>query len=276
MVDITSVFVTVDGLRLHVREGGVGEPVLLLHGWPTSSHLWREILPRVAERNRVIALDLPGFGRSDKPTDASYSFRFHARAIDGVLEQLGVDRLGLAVHDLGGPVGLHWMCQNMERVTRLALLNTIVYPEMSWAVILFVAACRLPLMRDLLTSPWGLKVAMQIGVHDPTRVTPGLIEAIRAPFRTREAREALYRAAYGLHPAGFQEIARRLPDFDGPVCVVYGERDWILPDVAETMARVAADLPQALVTPLPDCGHFLQEDRPDVVAPLLADFFALT
>ncbi|MEL6179915.1 MAG: alpha/beta fold hydrolase, partial [Myxococcota bacterium] len=83
---ITSRFIEVDGLKLHIQEGGSGDAVLFLHGWPTSSYLWRNILPEVARRNRVIALDMPGFGRSDKPPEASYSFRFHARAIEGVLD----------------------------------------------------------------------------------------------------------------------------------------------------------------------------------------------
>ncbi len=104
--EISSRSVEVDGLRLHYLESGSGEPVLLLHGWPTSSFLYRNVIGHVAQNSRAIALDLPGFGSSDKPLDASYSFRFYSRVLDGFLSALGIDKTSLVVHDLGGPVGL--------------------------------------------------------------------------------------------------------------------------------------------------------------------------
>ena len=82
--------VQVDGLRLAYRELGDGPPVLLLHGWPTSSFLWREVMRPIARANRVVALDLPGFGASDKPNDIRYNFGFFGRALDGFLAKLGI------------------------------------------------------------------------------------------------------------------------------------------------------------------------------------------
>ncbi|HEV8597291.1 MAG TPA: alpha/beta fold hydrolase [Candidatus Dormibacteraeota bacterium] len=126
--------VQVDGLRLAYRELGQGPPVLLLHGWPTSSFLWRNVMGSIARANRAVALDLPGFGASDKPVGIRYSFDFFGRALDQFLAHVGIDQLGLAVHDLGGPVGLHWALGRPGRLTKLALLNTLVYPEFSEAV----------------------------------------------------------------------------------------------------------------------------------------------
>ena len=272
--NIESHFVDVENLKLHYLAAGEGEPVLLLHGWPTSSFLWRHVMGPIAAQNRGIALDLPGFGKSDKPLDASYSFRFHQRILDGFLEALGIDSLGLAVHDLGGPIGLYWACHNRQRVQRLALLNTVIYPQMSWAVIAFVTACRVPVVRSILTSRWGLRKVMKIGVGHPERLTEETFDGVVAPFTTPDARRALLKAGYGLHPKGFEDLARLLPQFEIPVRVLYGERDVILPEVAKTMRRVKNDLPQTEVTSLPDCGHFLQEDRPHEVGQLLAEFFA--
>ena len=100
--------VLADGLRLAYRELGSGAPVLLLHGWPTSSHLWRNVMPAIAGANRVVALDLPGFGASDKPLGVRYNFEFYARILDGFLTAIGVDEVAIAGHDLGGPIALHW------------------------------------------------------------------------------------------------------------------------------------------------------------------------
>ena len=115
----------------------------------------------VGEGNRAIALDMPGFGRSDKPLDASYSFRFFDRVLSGFLDAVGIERIGLAVHDLGGPVGLYWASQHPERVSRVALLNTVVFARPSWAVIAFVASARIPGIRSWLTSPAGIRFAMR-------------------------------------------------------------------------------------------------------------------
>jgi len=264
----------VDGLRLAYRELGEGPPVLLLHGWPTSSFLWREVMRPIARANRVVALDLPGFGASDKPVGTRYSFDFFGRALDLFLAHLGIDQLGLAVHDLGGPVGLHWALGRPGRLTRLALLNTLVYPEFSDAVKEFVRTCATPGLREKVTSPAGLESIMRVGLADPARLTPEVLTAVQEPFATAEACRALADAGVGVSRKGFVQIARQLPTLRIPVRVVYGGRDRVLPDVAETMARVKADLPQAAVTVLPDCGHFLQEDAPDEVGGLLARFFA--
>src|SRR5688500_3256839 len=118
--------VDVDGHRIAYREAGAGPVVLLVHGWPTSSYLWRNVMPAVAARHRVVALDLPGFGASDKPTDVRYNFAFFDSVFDGFLGALGIDgKVALGVHDLGGPLGLHWASQNPERLWALALFNTL-------------------------------------------------------------------------------------------------------------------------------------------------------
>jgi haloalkane dehalogenase len=130
-----------DGLTLAYREIGSGPAVLLLHGWPTSSFLWRGVMVPIARAGRVIALDLPGFGASDKPRGVRYDFTFFERALDQFLERVGVDEVGLAAHDLGGPVGLYWALHRPERVSKLALLNTLVYPKFSDTVREFVRVC---------------------------------------------------------------------------------------------------------------------------------------
>jgi haloalkane dehalogenase len=267
--------VQIDGLTLAYRELGAGPPVLLMHGWPTSSFLWRDVMPPIARRNRVVAMDLPGFGASDKPAGASYDFAFFEQALDGFLAALGIDEVGLAVHDLGGPVGLHWTVLHPERVTRLALLNTLVYPEFSEMVLQFLNACSTSPLREQLTSPEGLEAAMRLGLADDSKLTEEMIAAVREPFESDQARRVLADAGIGLQPEGFVEIARRLPSLRMPLRIVYGAKDRILPDVAETMSRVQRDVPQAVVTELPECGHFLQEEAPQEIGELLARFFEL-
>jgi len=263
-----------DGLQLAYRELGSGPPVMLLHGWPTSSLLWRRVMPAIARRNRVLAIDLPGFGGSDKPLDAGYGFGYFERALDGFLAGLEIERLGLAGHDIGGPIAVRWAIGRPDRVTKLALLNTLLYPELLEGHGEFVAMMSKPERRDRVTSPDGLAAAMRGGVVNRANLTAEVVAGVQAPFASEEARLALARAGLGLELEVFSEIAASLPTLRMPVRAVYGERDRYLPEVARTMARLQRDLPQAVVTALPDCGHFAQEDAPELIGDLLAAFFA--
>jgi pimeloyl-ACP methyl ester carboxylesterase len=266
--------VKVDGLEIGYRELGEGPPVLLVHGWPTSSHLWRNVMPPMAGGNRVIAVDLPGFGASDKPVDATYDFAFFERAVEGLLEALGVDEVGIAGHDLGGPVAVHWAIRNPDRVTGLALLNTLLFPPFAPEVLEFVTGLMTPGRREELTSRDGLGELMHLAFADASSVSDDLLDAITAPFPDDASRLALARAGVGLDLDGLAEIDRRFSELRMPLRVIYGEQDGVLPDVADTMARVKREHPDTEVTALPDCGHFLQEEAPERVGELLAEFFA--
>lgn len=273
MSEFESKYVSVAGRKLHYLEAGSGPPVLLLHGWPTNAQLWRRTLGPLGKTRRALALDLPGFGGSDKPTDIAYSFRLFDDVLTGFLDAVGVQKTGLVVHDLGGPIGLHWATKNPDRVTDLAVLNTLVFPETSWAVKLFVVATFLPGVRGYLSSPAGVRAAMKLGVRDKSRITPEVAALYSHPYEGRDARKALLKTVHGLSPRGVAETARGLSALRVPVRLIYGEADRILPDVAKTMARLKAIWPEAEVTRLEDCGHFLQEDAGDEVSRLLAAFF---
>ncbi len=266
--------VEVDGMTLAYRELGAGPPVLLLHGWPTSSYLWRDVMPPIARSNRVLALDLPGYGGSSKPLDAGYGFGFYDEVLDGFLAALGIDEVALAVHDVGGPIGVHWALDRPERVTRLALLNTLLYPELSEMVLELLRVLSTPGERETLTNPQGLEAVMRLGLAEGSALGEDVIAAIAAPFDTDAARRALALACIGLELPGFADIGERLSSLTMPVRIVYGEQDRVLPDVAETMVRVKRDLPHAVITALPECGHFLQEEEPERIGELLAEFFA--
>ena len=228
MSSIASHKVRVGEHELHYLEAGSGPPVLLLHGWPTNAQLWRHVLPALAPKRRAIALDLPGFGQSDKPTDVRYNFGFFERTLSGFFDALGIDRVGLAVHDLGGPVGLYWAAKHRERVSDLAILNTLAFPEPSAAVVAFVAATYIPGLRSWLTSPAGIRFSMRFGVERKERIDEETTRLYTDPYPDRSSRQALLKSAQGLSPRGLSTIAESLTDFSMPVRILYGERGCIL------------------------------------------------
>jgi haloalkane dehalogenase len=264
----------VDGLTIAYVDKGEGPPLLLLHGWPTSSFLYRHIAPVLAQHHRVIVPDLPGFGASRKPVDRPYSFELFASVLDALVERLGLDDLGLVVHDLGGPIGVHWALHRPGRVSRLALLNTLLYPDFDPTVIDFVMTLADEDRRQELVSEDGLREVLRIGVSDPDALSSEALKGVTAPFTTDEDRRALALAGIGLHPDGFADIARLLPSLEIPVLGLYGTDDRILPDVAETFAHIQRDVAHAQVEALPGAGHFLQEEVSGTIAERLTAFFA--
>jgi haloalkane dehalogenase len=268
----SSHYTQVNDLTIHHQEAGQGNPVLLIHGFPTSSHLWRNVIPELAKTHRVIAIDLPGYGLSDKPLRVLYTFEFFESILEAFLDALDIHVTDLVVHDLGGPIGLSWAVHHPRRVKNLILLNTLVYPETSWAVKLALMALRTPGVRDFIVSPKGIVGAMKLGVVHKERLNREVLTPYTAPFESRPARQALIKAGSGLSIQGLAEIAGKLPSLETPIRLLYGENDRLLPDVAKTMERVARDRPGTEVTALPGCGHFLQEDEPERVGRLIADF----
>lgn len=269
---IASKYLIVNDIKLHYLEAGEKEVVLMLHGFPTSAYLWRNIMPKIAETHRVIALDLPGYGKSEKPLSPSYSFNFYTKLLTEFLAQLDIQAVNLVVHDLGGPVGLHWAIRNQTAVKRLVFMNTLVYPNFSWAVIAFTFALKTPFLKDWVTSAKGIAWAMRFGVQNKTRIAGELAGNYQDPFKEEQARQALLKSASNMSINAFKEIVERLPSFTIPVQVIYGENDRILPKVADTMQRIKKDLPQTEITALPNCGHFLQEDEPEKISVLLSTF----
>jgi pimeloyl-ACP methyl ester carboxylesterase len=268
-----SQFVNVGSTQLHYLSTShkvTPRITLLLHGWPTSSYLWRNVMASLTLDETVIALDLPGFGQSDKPTKGAYSLDYYQRVIQQFLDQLGVDEVNLVVHDLGGPVGLYWAVLNQSKLHKLVLLNTLIYPELHWFVKLFIALSFVPGVRGLMSSQRGIKFAMQLGTT--SKLTDESINAYQSPFQTKQERLALIQTLQKVSPKKLAAIATALKELSQPIQIIYGTKDFALPDVANTMKRVKQDLPQAVVHKLPGCGHFLQEDEPEKVSALIREF----
>ncbi|MDH3733374.1 MAG: haloalkane dehalogenase [Gemmatimonadota bacterium] len=124
-------FVTVNGSEMHYVEAGEGDPILFLHGNPTSSYLWRNIIPHVSGLGRAIAPDLIGMGKSDKP-DSDYGFFDHYEYVEGFIDRLGLRDLALVIHDWGSALGFHYAHHHSGNVKGIAFMEAIVAPVPSW------------------------------------------------------------------------------------------------------------------------------------------------
>jgi len=260
--------------NIHYLQAGThnsnSEVILLIHGWPTSSFLYRHMMMPLTQFHNVIALDLPGFGLSDKDPNARYSFKYHASIIESLLCKLNIERVHLVVHDLGGPIGLWWAKQHSKKVASYVLLDTIVYDDFSWAVKLFVSMTLIPGIKNWFSRSGGIKFSMKLGVKNKQRLNESVLKAYQAPFKSKGDRQSLLRTAHNLHLNGFKDVAEHMESIDKPLCMIYAENDVILPEVKDTFSRLKKVHSSSDLHAISECGHFLQEDRPEeVLKPIL-------
>ena len=257
-----------DGLRMHYVDEGSGAPVLLLHGEPTWSFLWRRVIPQVvASGRRAIAPDLIGFGRSDKPAEQSwYTYDRHVETVTRLVVELDLRDIALVVHDWGGLIGLRFAVENAERVGRLVILDTGVWsgraPSETWLR-----------FREAVRSVGGeLDIARLVESGTQRGLSDEIRAAYNAPFPTPESKAGALAFPELVpvepdHPTAEALVPVRdgLSRWDKPAHVIWGAEDAVLPTaIAE---RFIALVPGATGPEvIPGAGHFLQEDVPDEVA----------
>ena len=271
----------VDGSKIFYREAGpVDSPtILLLHGFPTSSHMFRNLIPALADHYHVVAPDLPGFGFSDAPDRKTFPYTFEqlARTIDKFTQTIGLGRYAIYVFDYGAPVGLRLALAHPERITAIISQNGNAYEEglsQGWNPIQKYwkepTAENRAALRDFLT-PAATKSQYLYGVQDQTRVAPEaytLDSALLARSGNDEIQLDLfldYASNVALYPK-FQEYFRTKQP---PLLAVWGKSDpFFLPRGAEAFKR---DNPNAEVH-FYDTGHFALESHAQEIATAIQDF----
>jgi len=277
--------VTIGGVRVFYREAGpAGAPaVVLLHGFPASSHQYRNLIPALAHRYRVIAPDYPGFGHSDAPDRArfSYSFARFAELVDTLLVRLQVPRYALYVMDYGAPVGYRLALAHPERVTALVVQNGNAYDEglgSFWDPIKAYWSSGSRAHREALrpgTSLASTRAQYLNGVRDSSRVDPSAWlhdQALLDRPGIADIQLDLfydYRTNVDLYPRFHQFFRERRP----PTLIVWGKNDLIFP--APGARAYLRDLPDAELHLL-DTGHFALEDHGGKIARLILDFLGRT
>jgi len=275
---------TSDGRVAYYDEGGTeADPVVLLHGNPSWSYLYRLIIPPLLDRDRrVIAVDHLGFGRSDKPDRSdAYGVAAHADRLEALLESLDLRSVTLVVHDWSGPIGLRWAVRHAERIDRLLVLNTFAPrlpgPMGGRSATRMVRTPGLGSLlirrRDVLTEQFFFKA----GLADPAALDDRDRDAYRAPHPDPGSRAALLAFPRQIPYREGDPVAElSAENADGlgrhfrtkPVALVWGMKDVLFgPEVLRLWNEL---LPAAEVTEIDEAGHFVQEDAPaEVTAALL-------
>jgi pimeloyl-ACP methyl ester carboxylesterase len=275
----------VDGVSIFYREAGPadGPVVLLLHGFPTSSHMFRNLIPALADRYHVIAPDYPGFGGSAAPdhTQFAYTFAHYADLVDGLVEQLGAKRYAMYVMDYGAPVGYRLALKHPERVSALIVQNGNAYEEgleAFWDPIKAYWADGSQAHRDalgFLVLPATTKFQYTDGVSDLTRIDPDnwLHDQVLLDRPGNKDIQLDLFHDYGSNVPLYPQFQAFFRERRPPTLIAWGKNDKIFP--ADGAGPYLRDLPNAELHLL-DTGHFALEDKLDVMAPLIHNFLDRT
>jgi len=269
-------YTELDGMRMHYVDEGHGDPILLLHGEPDWSYLYRKMIPQLATAFRVIAPDYFGFGRSDKPTDIGwYTYDRHVESIKALITELDLHGITVVVQDWGGPIGLRAATQLPERFARLVVLNTgLMSPGEGWPSEGFMN-WRNFAERVGLDLPVG-KVMQSSTAGELDEAT---LAAYDAPFPTRESKAGV--AAFPLlvpiregDPGAeeMREVKTFLAGWNLPAIVIFSDGDPVFrPEVGHRFAKM---LPGAHdhAEIIEGAGHMLQEDKGEEIARRILEF----
>ena len=263
-------FVDLAGVRLYYYAAGTrgaGEPVVFLHGFPTSGHLWNDVVPLVPAGHRVVIVDLLGYGRSDRPLGRPVSIRAHADRMIELLDILGINYACLVGHDVGGGIAQSLAVRYPQRVSRLLLVDSVAFAEWPTRDVK-LARAMLPLTRHL-PATWLLSILrtdLLRGYQDHDRGARS-IELYVRPFASVEGRDAFMEHLIALDSRETAALAPRLKHIVAPTAIVWGRHDPFLPP--SMGKRLEEAIPGATLEVVESAGHFTPEDAPAKVADAL-------
>lgn len=266
------------GLRYHYLDEGSGSPLVMVHGNPTWSFYWRNLVTAFRPQFRVVVPDHMGCGLSDKPQDYPYCLDQHIDNLTQLVERLDLRGLTLLAHDWGGAIGLGMALRVPDRVARLVLFNTGAFPPPSipWRI----RVCRTPGLGPLAVRGGNLfaRAALTMAVEHGERMTPAVRAGLLAPYDSWAHRIAILRFVQDIPTSTRQrtwqtlaELERGLPSLaDRPCLLVWGMRDWCF--TPRCLERFQSLLPSAGVRRIEDAGHYVIEDAHERIVPWVAEF----
>jgi pimeloyl-ACP methyl ester carboxylesterase len=220
----------------------------------------------------VIAFDLPGFGRSDKPADFDYSLKGFGRWLLSFMDQEGIEKASFVGNSMGGAVAMRMAIEHPGRVERLALLGAPTYlhnhPALIWPI-------RWPVVGKIyewILGPWAVAMIAPSAFFDRKHVTKELLAEYGLSLKSKPGREAVAKFLRNAIPPDAKALMARYKDLALPILVVRGEHDAVVD--ARSAERFAKEVQRGRLLSIPQCGHAAQEERPDVVVPALLEFLA--
>jgi pimeloyl-ACP methyl ester carboxylesterase len=260
---------TVEGITTSALVGGAGRPgeaVVFVHGNPDCGSDWMPLMTRVAPMATVIAPDLPGFGAAGERPNRDYTVGSYARFLDGVIRQLGIDRVHLVAHDFGGPFAAAWAADHPANVASVTFINTGVLLEYRWHRM--ARLWRTPVLGELVMRRTNRAVARAMLARDNPGLPAQWVDTIVSHLMPTKTRRAVLRLYRSTRSQDMDNLAARLREHDHDALVLFGAADAYIP--VEQAHRQVRAFPRADIRVLPGLGHWCWlESTDEVAAPLI-------
>ena len=260
-------------IRLFIRDEGKGKPIILLHGFGANIFTWRYLYPELTKSNRVIAVDMKGFGQSDKPYDDAYSPFDQADLIVQLIEHMRLKNLTLVGHSFGGGVALatyfKMQSRNPKIIKRLALLDSLAYKQ---PIPFFLHVMRMPIISDLgiamIAPEVHTRASLAFSYHKQHRITQEAINNYAQPYYSYAGAYAAKRTAEQIQPDDLDNYITRYPTIKVPTLLIWCKHDRVVPVI--NGLKLYTVLPNSDFQIIQDCGHIPQEESPtETVSKLL-------
>ncbi|MFT5920020.1 MAG: haloalkane dehalogenase, partial [Granulosicoccus sp.] len=266
-----SKFVEVKGSNMHYIDEGEGDPILFLHGNPTSSYLWRNVIPYLTDKGRCIALDHIGMGKSDKP-DIDYGFKDTSEYLEGFIEKLGLKNITLVIHDWGGMLGFHYANMNRDNVKAIAFMEAAIdlprYETMPASIKMALTMMRTEFLGGLLVRRANIFITKMLPDLIDRKLTDEEMAYYAAPYPDAKSRKPLHRWPQDVAIKGkpafsaerLRNYAKWLRQTEIPKLCLY-----VTPGVGfqePDLEIVQKEFKNTKVIYLGEGGHFIQEDYP--------------
>ncbi len=267
-----------DGHRYHYLDEGLGDVLLLVHGNPTWSFYWRNLVLGLRGQYRLIVPDHIGCGLSDKPRHYAYRLSQHIENLKRLVSELDLRQITLLSHDWGGPIGLGVATALPDRFARFVMFNTAAFRStwMPWRI----RVCRTPVLGRIAVQGMNVfaKAAIRMAVNKPDRMTSAVRSGLVAPYNSWGNRQAIYRFVEDIPMSPEAPSYQTLADIESrlsllkaqPWMFIWGMRDWCFKP--QFLERFLDHFPKAEVHRLNDAGHYVIEDAYEEIIPLVAQF----
>jgi len=267
-------FVTIDGVRYHFTEyPAPGKDVLLIHGFASSTYTWEKVAPMLQQLGyHVWALDMKGFGWSDKPDDAPYDVLTLVEEVNRWMDAKGLRDAVIAGNSMGGGVAWLMALMHPDKVHSLILVDAAAYPIKLPSVVKMAALPLSAVVSKLFFSRGLVRWSLAEAYHRKDGITNEQVDAYYDRLRTKNALNAQIAVVKGMDYTKLEPYSRRIPEIRKRTLIIWGENDhWIPLHIGQRLNR---ELPASTLVVIPACGHIPQEEHPDVTAKHMAEFIA--
>ncbi len=268
-------FETVNNIKIHYEESGEGPTVLFIHGFGETLFTWSKIIPVLSRNNHVIAIDLMGFGASDKPTDSSlYTIEYQAKLVVQFIRQKNLKNITLVGHSYGGGVTMLatvMLLQDEGIIGKLIMIGGIAY---KMPIPAFIKLLIIPFFSKLalaiISKRRLIKRMLKVAYYHQEKIEQSFISAYARPLHKSRARAALVYTARLIMPDNLDDYTSQYVNITVPALLIWGDRDVVVPIV--TGKRLSQDLSGARLEIFQDCGHVPQEEEPEKTLALIDSF----